>query len=142
MLCNRAEKVSRIFHADRVAEGKGRPEEQSHAFGLLSLTPSPFWSASRNSTPALASAFWIASIVLTRESTAPFSSLASAFRDTIALSAKRCWDQPRRALAARICRGVIIKITIDSSRNHATYKGVRAGLSISGGSAGMDERDG
>jgi hypothetical protein len=37
--------------------------------------------------PALAKAFWIASKVLVRESTIPFSSLATAFSDTIALSA-------------------------------------------------------
>jgi hypothetical protein len=32
----------------------------------------------------------IANTVLTRESTPPFSSVARAFSDTIALSAKRC----------------------------------------------------
>ena len=40
--------------------------------------------------PALASAFWIANTVLTRESTPHFLSVARAFSDTIALSAKRC----------------------------------------------------
>jgi hypothetical protein len=33
---------------------------------------------------------------------------ATAFRDTIALSASCCWDQPSNALAARICREVFI----------------------------------
>jgi hypothetical protein len=49
--------------------------------------------------PALAKAFWIASKVLVRESTIPFFSLATAFSDTIALSANCCWDQSSKALA-------------------------------------------
>jgi hypothetical protein len=99
-----------------------RLSEVGQDFGLLSLTPSPFWSASRNSMPALTSAFWTASTVLIRESTIPFSSLATAFSDTIALSASCCWDQPSNALAARICRAVIMLTTFDTPSKSATIR--------------------
>src|SRR5262249_35740372 len=71
-------------------------------------------SLGRNSTPALVNAFSIAASVLVRESTLLFSRRVTALRDTIALSASCCCDQPRSARAARICRGVIMITTIDS----------------------------
>ena len=61
-----------------------------YAFGLLSLTPSPFKSAGKNSTPALIGAFSIADIVLSLVSTFPFSSRVTAFKETMALSASCC----------------------------------------------------
>lgn len=100
--------------------------KMGYAFGLLSLTPSPFSPAAKNSIPAFASAFSIAVTVLTRELTFPFSKRVTAFSDTMALSASCCWDQPKRARAARICRGVIMTTTIDTEtiarHQEALYK--------------------
>jgi hypothetical protein len=61
-----------------------------YAFGPLSVTPSPFKFAGKNSTPAFISAFSMADRVLSLVSTFPFSSRVTAFRDTIALSASCC----------------------------------------------------
>lgn len=75
-----------------------------------------------NSTPAFDSAASIACTVLTRESTIPFSKRATALSDTIALSANCCWDHPRSARAARICRALITRSRNRTRSIIATYR--------------------
>lgn len=61
-------------------------------------------------------------MVLARGSELPLSIRAIALMATIALSAKSCWVQPRRALAALICLAVIMQITIASSSKFASNR--------------------
>ncbi len=63
----------------------------------------------------------MAEMVLARASALPVSNRATAFNDTIALSANCCCDQSRSALAARICRGVTMASTIDTGRKIRHY---------------------
>src|ERR1700742_2644213 len=105
-------------YSDRLVTLIGTDAHQFRDF--VNRTPSPILSFGRKVMPALTRALSTAETVLILGSTSSRSRRVTALSDTMALSARSCWDQRSRARAARIWDDETMEVTIAVQRLFAT----------------------